>query len=70
MTEAELRRAFAGREASAGQRGDHDFDPELAPRVALRAAAVLVPIVLHAAEPTILLTLRTPHLPSVRCPIR
>jgi 8-oxo-dGTP pyrophosphatase MutT (NUDIX family) len=62
MTEAELRRIFAGREAAAGRRGDHDLEPDIRPEGVLRPAAVLVPIVLHADEPTILLTLRTPHL--------
>ncbi len=46
-------------------RGDHDLNPDMAPLVRTappaRAAAVLVPIVLHD-EPTILLTRRTPHL--------
>lgn len=62
MTEAEIRRIFAGRATTARRRGDHDLEPDLAPTTTLRPAAVLVPIVLHPAAPSILLTLRTPHL--------
>jgi 8-oxo-dGTP pyrophosphatase MutT (NUDIX family) len=48
------------------QRGDHDVDPvmrEIAAVRPIRPAAVLVPIVAHA-EPTVLLTQRTAHLPE------
>ena len=48
------------------QRGDHDLDPvmrEIAAVRPIRPAAVLVPIVAHA-EPTVLLTQRTAHLPE------
>jgi 8-oxo-dGTP pyrophosphatase MutT (NUDIX family) len=48
------------------QRGDHDVDPvmrEIAAVRPIRPAAVLVPIVAHA-EPTVILTQRTAHLPE------
>jgi 8-oxo-dGTP pyrophosphatase MutT (NUDIX family) len=47
-------------------RGDVDFDPDLWERAGVtptRPAAVLVPVVARP-EPTVLLTLRTPDLPS------
>jgi 8-oxo-dGTP pyrophosphatase MutT (NUDIX family) len=47
-------------------RGDLDFDPDLWERAGVKAtrpAAVLVPVVARP-EPTVLLTLRTPDLPS------
>jgi 8-oxo-dGTP pyrophosphatase MutT (NUDIX family) len=47
-------------------RGDFDLDPSLWERAgvqATRPAAVLVPVVAHP-EPTVLLTVRTPDLPS------
>lgn len=45
-------------------RGDYDLNPELRPPPGtLQPAAVLVPIVTHA-EPTVLFTRRTDHLPS------
>lgn len=44
-------------------RGDHELNPDLYdPDQALRQAAVLVPIVLNAAGPSLLLTRRTAHL--------
>ncbi|MEO1192796.1 MAG: CoA pyrophosphatase [Pseudomonadota bacterium] len=44
-------------------RGDHELNPELYdPDAPLRQAAVLVPIVLNAEEPSLLLTRRTAHL--------
>lgn len=44
-------------------RGDHELNPGLYDSTQdLRAAAVLVPIVLHAAAPSVLLTRRTDHL--------
>ncbi|GAB5470562.1 MAG: hypothetical protein Kilf2KO_35920 [Rhodospirillales bacterium] len=44
-------------------RGDHELNPELYdPDQALRRAAVLVPLVLHADAPALLLTRRTAHL--------
>lgn len=45
-------------------RGDHDLNPgmEVTPPTDLRPAAVLVPIVLRDAEPTLLFTQRTDHL--------
>ncbi|GAB4195979.1 MAG: hypothetical protein OHK0024_35660 [Thalassobaculales bacterium] len=43
-------------------RGDHDLNPGMAPPENPRRAAVLVPIVQRAAEPTIILTRRTDHL--------
>ena len=48
------------------QRGDHVVDPvmrEIAAVRPIRPAAVLVPIVAHA-EPTVILTQRTAHLPE------
>lgn len=48
-------------------RSDDDLNPDLKaidPLKARRAAAVLVPIVLHEPELTVLLTKRTDHLPS------
>ena len=47
-------------------RGDFDLDPDLWERAgvaATRPAAVLVPVVAHP-QPTVLLTVRTPDLPS------
>ena len=43
-------------------RGDHDLNPNLGPPPLLRPAAVLVPIVLRTAAPTVLLTRRSPNL--------
>lgn len=44
-------------------RGDHELNPELYdPTLPLRRAAVLVPLVLHAERPSLLLTQRTQHL--------
>ena len=44
-------------------RGDHDLNPFVSPpSVALRPAAVLVPLVDHAAGMSVLLTQRTAHL--------
>ncbi len=43
-------------------KGDHSLNPGMAVQSTLRPAAVLVPIVAHAPEPTVLFTLRTPHL--------
>lgn len=43
-------------------RGDHDLNPDLMPRLPLRAAAVLVGLVEHRKGITILLTRRTAHL--------
>jgi 8-oxo-dGTP pyrophosphatase MutT (NUDIX family) len=48
------------------KRGDHDIDPVMRAMAEVRPikpAAVLVPIVAHA-EPTVLLTVRTTHLPD------
>jgi 8-oxo-dGTP pyrophosphatase MutT (NUDIX family) len=49
------------------QRGDHDADPvmkKIAEVRPIRPAAVLVPVVDHANEPTVLLTQRSQHLPD------
>jgi 8-oxo-dGTP pyrophosphatase MutT (NUDIX family) len=49
------------------KRGDHDADPvmkRMAEVRPIRPAAVLVPVVDHAAEPTVLLTQRAQHLPD------
>ena len=44
-------------------RGDHDLNPDFYdPAMTLTRAAVLVPIVLHETETTVLLTRRTDHL--------
>jgi 8-oxo-dGTP pyrophosphatase MutT (NUDIX family) len=64
------RRGFGGsadpEEAAALRRairGDHDLNPGMTPpSTALRAAAVLVPLVEHEPGMTVLLTQRTPHL--------
>jgi len=48
-------------------RGDDDLNPDLKaidPLLPIRAAAVLIPIVLHEPELTVLLTQRTDHLAS------
>lgn len=50
------------RRAGERVRGDHDMNPDLRPPPPLRPAAVLVPIVMHGNDPTVLLTLRSPHL--------
>jgi len=42
--------------------GDHDLNPGLRPPGPLTPAAVLVPVVLRPAGPTVLLTQRTDHL--------
>ena len=49
------------------KRGDHDVDPvmrQIAEVRPIRPAAVLVPVVDHAEEPTVLLTQRAQHLPD------
>lgn len=49
------------------KRGDHDADPVMAKIAAvrpIRPAAVLVPVVDHPEEPTVLLTQRAQHLPD------
>jgi 8-oxo-dGTP pyrophosphatase MutT (NUDIX family) len=49
------------------KRGDHDADPvmqRMAEVRPIRPAAVLVPVVDHANEPTVLLTQRAQHLPD------
>jgi 8-oxo-dGTP pyrophosphatase MutT (NUDIX family) len=64
------RRGFGGTsdpieaaEIRAATRGDHDLNPgETPPSAALRPAAVLVPLIDHAAGMTVLLTQRTAHL--------
>ncbi|MEH6404548.1 MAG: CoA pyrophosphatase [Sneathiella sp.] len=45
-------------------RGDHDLNPASAPKTdaVYKAAAVLVPIVMHGDDPTIILTKRASHL--------
>ncbi len=48
-------------------RGDHDLNPGIDPTQdfdKLRPAAVLVPVVVHLGEFTVLMTQRTDHLPS------
>jgi 8-oxo-dGTP pyrophosphatase MutT (NUDIX family) len=43
-------------------RGDHDLNPDIAPKAPLKPAAVLVPLVLRPEGTTVLLTKRTAHL--------
>jgi len=62
-----LRAAAAARDAAVDadrpRRGDDDLNPGMTPmRATLTPAAVLVPIILHRGEPTVLLTRRTDHL--------
>lgn len=59
---ARLAEAAARRDAGLPPRGDHDLNPGMPRRDALRPAAVLVPLVDHAEELTVLLTQRTEHL--------
>lgn len=49
-------------QAAARVRGDHDLNPDMRPQGTLRAAAVLVPLVMRPAGMTVLLTQRTDHL--------
>lgn len=61
-----LPREFAD-PALAAPRSDDDLNPHLAPTsatMAARAAAVLVPIIAREPKLTVLLTVRTEHLPS------
>ena len=44
------------------ERGDYDLNPEYRPEGRLTPAAVLVPLIRHAAGMSVLLTLRTDHL--------
>lgn len=60
MTRAWLARRLAG--PTERVRGDHDLNPGTGPKAELRPAAVLVAIVDHADEPTVLFTRRTDHL--------
>jgi 8-oxo-dGTP pyrophosphatase MutT (NUDIX family) len=49
------------------RRGDHDVDPvmeKIATIRPIRPAAVLVPVIEHNGEPTVLLTQRAQHLPD------
>lgn len=57
-----LERVARAPELRAGQRSDYDLNPGTRPEGPLTPAAVLVPLVLRPAEPTVLLTLRTDHL--------
>lgn len=47
---------------SGAVRGDHDLNPDMAPRQPLQAAAVLVPLMERESGTTVLLTLRAAHL--------
>jgi len=60
MTPETLVRALPPAETAS--RGDHDLNPDLLPGGRLREAAVLVPIMNHAAGLSIVLTQRTQHL--------
>ncbi len=57
-----MRACFALGRISGRRRGDHDLNPDRIPAEGLKAAAVLIPIVLRDPEPTILLTLRADGL--------
>jgi 8-oxo-dGTP pyrophosphatase MutT (NUDIX family) len=57
-----IRRLAAPRAGGAILRGDHMLDRLEPPQPPLKAAAVLVPIVEHEGELTVLLTRRTDHL--------
>jgi len=65
-TADEIRRRFAGQgpcfEFGAGDRGDHELNPGMAPLTDLRKAAVLVPLVDRPTGISVLLTQRTAHL--------
>lgn len=54
--------AWRDRRLAATPSGDHDLNPGMEPPGPLTPAAVLVPLVLREAEPTVLLTQRTDHL--------
>lgn len=59
------RAAPAAPSAAERPRGDHELNPDLYdPQAPLRDAAVLVPIIEHRPEPTVLLTRRSDHLPD------
>jgi 8-oxo-dGTP pyrophosphatase MutT (NUDIX family) len=67
VTKADIRRHFItrvpGPDRGGGvQRGDHDLNPGMSPAAALRAAAVLVPLVDRSEGLSVLLTQRTAHL--------
>jgi 8-oxo-dGTP pyrophosphatase MutT (NUDIX family) len=59
MLPAELTTTLA---VPVGQRGDHDLNPDMAPRLPLREAAVLIGLIEHDAGTTILLTRRNDRL--------
>ncbi len=54
--------AGAALRVGAGERGDHDLNPDMRPEGPLTEAAVLVPLVDRPDGMTVLLTLRTEHL--------
>jgi 8-oxo-dGTP pyrophosphatase MutT (NUDIX family) len=66
LTSEDIRRRFADLALSPDHgragRGDHELNPGTAPATALRAAAVLVPLIDRAEGLSILLTRRTEHL--------
>ncbi len=63
LPEPQRRGAPKGVSENGQPRGDHELNPELYdPNQELRQAAVLVPIVLNPAGPSLLLTRRTAHL--------
>jgi len=57
-----LERIARAPKTRASRRGDYDLNPGMGPEGPLTPAAVLVPLVLRASGPTILLTQRTDHL--------
>jgi len=57
-----LERVARAPETRGARRGDYDLNPGMGPEGPLTPAAVLVPLVLHPGEPTVLLTQRTDHL--------
>ncbi|HTJ65367.1 MAG TPA: CoA pyrophosphatase [Alphaproteobacteria bacterium] len=69
LTKEDIRRHFVARVPGPARggglhllRGDHDLNPGMAPAAALRAAAVLVPLVDRSRDLSVLLTQRTANL--------
>jgi 8-oxo-dGTP pyrophosphatase MutT (NUDIX family) len=65
MTRDEIMRRLSAVDlARLNDRGDHDLNPGMAPEPPFKAAAVLVPLVERDSGMTVLLTMRTDHLPD------
>lgn len=66
MTREEIAACFSlgieTAEAQLSLRGDYDFNKNLSASTLSIPAAVLIPVLLRDTGPTILFTLRTPHL--------